>query len=44
MKEYKVHEEGLKVLRSIKGELGVVSLAGDQRTGKSYMLNVMLGN
>ena len=44
LKEYKVHEEGLNILRNIKGEFGVVSLAGNQRTGKSYMLNLLLGN
>jgi len=32
----------MKVLRSIKGDIGVVSLAGAQRTGKSFTLNMLL--
>mmetsp|Transcript_18854 Transcript_18854/g.18523 ORF Transcript_18854/g.18523 Transcript_18854/m.18523 type:complete len:372 (-) Transcript_18854:431-1546(-) len=32
----------MKVLKSIKGDIGVVSLAGAQRTGKSFALNMLL--
>ena len=37
-------EEGENVIKSIKGEFGVVSVAGMYRTGKSYLLNRMLLN
>ena len=39
---FEVCEEGLKVLRSIKDDIGIVSLAGAQRTGKSFALNMLL--
>jgi len=32
----------MKVLSSIKGDIGLVSLAGAQRTGKSFALNMLL--
>lgn len=42
LQSFEVCEEGLKVLKSIKGDIGVVSLAGAQRTGKSFALNMLL--
>lgn len=32
----------MRVLKSIKGDIGIVSLAGAQRTGKSFALNMLL--
>jgi hypothetical protein len=34
-----VNEDGLNILRSIEGPLGVITVAGKYRTGKSFMLN-----
>ena len=39
---FEVWEEGMKILKSIKDDIGVVSLAGAQRTGKSFALNMLL--
>jgi hypothetical protein len=36
--------EAIKFLRAIPGPIGVVSVAGLYRTGKSYLLNRMLLN
>lgn len=36
-------EEALACLRSIKTPIGVVSVCGRARTGKSYILNQLLG-
>lgn len=33
----------MKVLRSVKGPVGVVSMCGRARQGKSYILNQLLG-
>jgi len=40
--KFEVCEEGLNVLRSIKSDLGIVAMAGAQRTGKSFALNMLL--
>ena len=37
-------DESIKFLRSVPAPLGVVSVAGLYRTGKSYLLNRMLLN
>jgi hypothetical protein len=37
-------EQGEELIRSIKGEFAVISVAGMYRTGKSYLLNQMLLN
>ena len=37
-------EQGEEVIKSLKGDFGVVSVAGMYRTGKSYLLNRMLLN
>lgn len=39
---FEVCQEALDVLKSIKGNIGVVSVAGAQRTGKSFVLNMLL--
>ena len=39
---FEVWEEGMKILKSIKDDIGVVSFAGAQRTGKSFALNMLL--
>jgi len=42
--EYKLTEEAHSFLKSLNGPIGVVSVAGMYRTGKSYLLNRMLLN
>ena len=41
-RQYDVSEEALRFIRSIEGPIGVISVAGMYRTGKSYLLNRML--
>jgi hypothetical protein len=41
--KFSVGEQALAVLRSIKGPVGVVSVSGRARQGKSYILNQLLG-
>lgn len=42
--KYEMAEEAVKFLRSVPAPLGIVSVAGLYRTGKSYLLNRMLLN
>jgi len=42
LKKFEAKEEGLRLLRSIEGDIGIVSVAGVQRTGKSFLLNLLL--
>lgn len=42
--EYNLTAEASEFLRSVPGPIGVVSVAGLYRTGKSYLLNQMLLN
>lgn len=42
--EFEVNMEAIEVLGHIKGPIGVVSVAGMYRTGKSYLLNRVLLN
>jgi hypothetical protein len=42
--EYNTNEEALRFISTISGPLGIVSVAGLYRTGKSYLLNRMLLN
>ncbi|XP_028400253.1 guanylate-binding protein 2-like isoform X2 [Dendronephthya gigantea] len=42
--ELNICEEGLKILRSIKGPLCVVCIVGPARTGKSYLLSQLQGS
>lgn len=37
-----VNDEAINFLNSLKGNIGVVGVAGMYRTGKSYLLNRML--
>lgn len=41
--KFEVGEEALAVLRSARGPVGVVAVAGRARQGKSYILNQLLG-
>jgi len=43
-KKYVVNTKAIDMLNQIKGPIGVVSVAGMYRTGKSYLLNRMLLN
>ena len=36
-----VREEALKMLQDIKGDISVIALAGLQRTGKSFLMNLL---
>ena len=42
--EFEINEETLDFLRTLEGPIGVISVAGMYRTGKSYLLNRMLLN
>ena len=41
---FEVNPEAVEFLSHIKGPIGVVSVAGMYRTGKSYLLNRVLLN
>ena len=42
--KYILQDEAIDFLRSLQGPIGVISVAGLYRTGKSYLLNRMLLN
>jgi hypothetical protein len=42
LKKFEVNQAALDVLRRIDGEIGVVAVSGAQRTGKSFILNLLL--
>ena len=42
--EFEINEETKDFLRKLDGPIGVISVAGMYRTGKSYLLNRMLLN
>lgn len=42
--EFEVNHETRDFLRKLDGPLGIISVAGMYRTGKSYLLNRMLLN
>lgn len=42
--EFEINEEVQDMLRELQGPIGVISVAGMYRTGKSYLLNRMLLN
>jgi len=44
VKKFFLNEDAENILRKIEGPIGVVSVAGMYRTGKSYLLNRMLLN
>jgi hypothetical protein len=41
---FEINEDTLTFLKELDGPLGVISVAGMYRTGKSYLLNRMLLN
>jgi hypothetical protein len=42
--EFEINEECLDILKQLPGPIGIISVAGMYRTGKSYLLNRMLLN
>lgn len=42
-KQFEIGEEALAVLRSVHGPMGVISVCGRARQGKSFILNQLLG-
>jgi hypothetical protein len=42
--KFKVSEEAKEFLRTIKERVGVISVAGKYRTGKSFLLNRVIIN
>ena len=42
--QFVINQEALEVIRNLQNPLGVISVAGMYRTGKSYLLNRMLLN
>jgi polynucleotide 5'-kinase involved in rRNA processing len=43
LKRFEVDREGLRVIQEIEGEVGVAAVCGSQRTGKSFLLNLLIG-
>jgi len=43
LKRFEVDREALAVIEAIEGEVGVAAVCGAQRTGKSYLLNMVVG-
>lgn len=41
---FKLNQDALKFLKSIDDEIIVVSIVGKARTGKSYLMNLLLDN
>ena len=41
--EFKVKEEAIHFLKGINGEVAVLVIAGKYRTGKSYLINLLIG-
>jgi hypothetical protein len=42
--EYVINENSFEILKDIEAPIGIISVAGMYRTGKSYLLNTMLLN
>ena len=42
MKTFNLNYEALEVIREIEGDIGIVAVSGSQRTGKSFILNLLL--
>ena len=42
--QFVINPEALEIIRDLQNPLGVISVAGMYRTGKSYLLNRMLLN
>ena len=42
--QFVINPEALEVIRQLQNPIGVISVAGMYRTGKSYLLNRMLLN
>ena len=40
---FRVADEAKSLLRGIKGKIAVVAVAGLYRTGKSFLLNLLIG-
>jgi len=40
--KFQVCEEGVKILQNLEGNIGIVAFTGLYRTGKSFMLNLLL--
>ncbi len=41
---FEINREALKIIRSIEEEVVVVSVVGKVKTGKSYLMNLLLDN
>ena len=41
---FELNEEALKIIRSIEDDIIIVSVIGKARTGKSYLMNLLLDN
>ena len=41
---FKLNEEALKILSSLEDDIIIVSIVGKARTGKSYLMNLLLDN
>lgn len=43
-KLYEINQEAVQLIKSIPAPIGIITVAGLYRTGKSYLLNRMLLN
>ena len=42
LKTFEINKDALDIIKSIEGEIGIVAVSGAQRTGKSFILNLLL--
>lgn len=42
LKTFTINQEALDIIRKLEGDIGIVAVSGAQRTGKSFILNLLL--
>ena len=42
LKTFTINQQALEIIRNIEGDIGIVAVAGAQRTGKSFILNLLI--
>ena len=41
---YGIHPDGASILNSIQGKIGIITVIGPYRSGKSFLLNMLMGD